>query len=245
MSKAEDKLNEVKSLVEQIQEESTKRVVQLSNLIDSLKDDISQTMTQQNEAEQKTGTLSNEVKLLEQNVGTEKSSIEQLKATLGQLNPTIEENTKTITELESTVGQLTTKKAEFEQQITAQQQKKATLAKEKQEKQAALDSLEQSIDKDLEKNRQELQQYTSEYDKIVDSNSVWDYLFDKIETPEVEIMAIIAANRKISMDDIKQKAKGVSPVFVGRAISKLEADGKIVNKENLWDLSPSLLQVIE
>jgi hypothetical protein len=76
--------------------------------------------------------------------------------------------------------------------------------------------------------------------------TVWDYLLSRIDQPEVEIMSIIASKRKISQDDIKQSAKSVSPVFVGRAISKLEADGKIVqDEEGKWDLDPSLLGVLD
>lgn len=245
MIKAEEKLNEVQATVEKLKSEADKRVESLQGLISNLRGDIKAVEDEAEVAEQKTGKINNEIRLLNENIESEKKSISDLEARKKELTPDVEAKNSKEEELKSKITELEGKKTEMETQISEAKDKKAQLEAEKTEKSEALADLEGSIEKDLTKNRVELEEYKEEYNRLLENNLVWEYMFEQIETPEVEIMAIIAANRGISQDDIKSQAKNVSPVFVGRAIAKLEADGKIVQKDNVWDLSPSLIEVID
>jgi len=244
MTKAEDKLQEVQQKVEIFKTEADKRADTLNKLIQDLRTDIEDVKEREEDSSDKIGKLNNEIKLSEQNIQSEKDSIASLNSELGILNPDLESKHNKRDQLKETLEENKSKRDQLVSDIESSQTKKANLTTEVEEKREALADLEASIDKDLEKYHQELDEVKAELSKVNENNIIWDYMFDILETPEIEIMAIIAANREISQDQIKSKAKGVSPVFVGRAISKLEADGKIVNKDNNWDLSSSLLDVI-
>ena len=243
--KAEEKLAEVTQLVQKIKDETDNRINQLNNIISGLKADIDGIKSGQDQTSTKIGSLNNEIQLAETGIADEKKTIENLKTKLATLNPDLENNKQSLSALETNITNLTNRNSELDTSIVNHESDQKTLTADKQEKSMALADLEASIDKDLESYKAELGEIKNELDKIIENNLVWAYLFEIIETPEVEIMAIIAAKRNISLDDIKGKAKTVSPVFVGRAISKLEADGKIVNNDNLWDLSPSILEAIK
>ncbi|MCH8905561.1 MAG: MarR family transcriptional regulator [Candidatus Heimdallarchaeota archaeon] len=60
---------------------------------------------------------------------------------------------------------------------------------------------------------------------------------DLMQIPKFEILVIILENGSVSVQEIKSKAKGVSPVLVSRRIKKLEADEKIKRSDDgKWHL---------
>ncbi|MHA2254267.1 MAG: hypothetical protein ACXAD7_28220, partial [Candidatus Kariarchaeaceae archaeon] len=64
---------------------------------------------------------------------------------------------------------------------------------------------------------------------------------DLMKEPDFEILSIINDEGPIGTKEIKEKTESVSPVLVGRTISKLEADDMIrANLEEKWMLSDSL-----
>ncbi|MHA2503556.1 MAG: hypothetical protein ACXAE3_11880 [Candidatus Kariarchaeaceae archaeon] len=244
MVNIQDKLNDFSTRLNTLESASTERISNLKNLLNSLQTDASQISISHSGDEGKITTLENEVKLQEGNIAAERSSINELQTTLDQLNPDHEAKKTTLSELETSMTTLQSRKSELVTELGDRMTKKDSLQNEEKEKSQALNDLESSIEGDLVKINESLELAKKGYNDVLQSNAVWDYMFEILETPEIEIMAIIAANRGISLDDIKQKATSVSPVFVGRSISKLEADGKIVSSGDLWDISPSLLELI-
>ena len=114
------------------------------------------------------------------------------------------------------------------------------------EKTIARDEIETSIETRVQSNVDQLNIEKDKLKDVIDEYFIWDYLKSKIEAPEIEIIAIIARSRNISTDEIKKAATTISPVFVNRSISKLDADGKIVqNDEGKWDIASSLLSTLD
>ncbi|MCE7734083.1 MAG: hypothetical protein GPJ54_04335 [Candidatus Heimdallarchaeota archaeon] len=92
----------------------------------------------------------------------------------------------------------------------------------------------------------ELDTAKTESQDIIDKNVIWDFLKSKIDSPEIDILSVIAGTRNISSDEIKKRASSISAVLITRSISKLEADGKIVaTPQGNWDLAPPLLAELE
>lgn len=114
------------------------------------------------------------------------------------------------------------------------------------EKRLQKEELDKSINTKVEENEKKLQEEKDKSAVIKAKYAVWDYLKTKLENPEIEIMAIIAREGKITTEDLKKQTSGtISAVFIGRSISKLEADGKIIAEaESTWSISPALLTSI-
>jgi chromosome segregation protein len=246
MSKVENKINELKSEMEAIVSDSKVRLETLSSAINELNQALLRTNENEEQLNSEAGKLSNEIKLLQENISTAKGSTKEKQERVSNLGPEIKELNSKIEALQKSIEEDETKLTSLNEQNASSEKKLTDIEAEYQEKETARKALEASIDEKVNENQVKLEEAKQENVKVVEMYTVWDYLLSRIDQPEVEIMAIIASNRKISQDDIKKSAKGVSPVFVGRAISKLEADGKIVqDEEGMWDLAPSLLGVID
>ena len=189
--------------------------------------------------------MENEIKLLESNIANEKTIIANLKTDTSKQTPEIETKKSKKQELESITQESQKKLDALIGEVKVNEAKKADLERELLEKESTLANKEAEIDSKVASNQSELDQAEASFNAIVDDNQIWDFLFKTMESPEIEIMAIISLQRNISTDTIKSQAKSVSPVFVGRSLGKLESDGKIVQTpEGNWDLSPELLNVI-
>jgi chromosome segregation ATPase len=246
MSKVNENIENVQKAVEGLHQQWETRKHSINALLDSLRQSHLNFQSEIEQIESDIGKVNNEIKLLTENVNTEKSDINNLTDQKSQLVPQIEQLDKTKVELQEKIEQLTSQSQELSQTIASKETQKSELEAEYNEKKSALEDMERSINEKVEVNNKELTTVKTQYDQIVSENGIWDYLFDKLNTPEVEIMGIIAANRNISLDDLKSKATSASPVHVGRAISKLEADGKITQTpEGNWDLSSSVLNLLD
>jgi chromosome segregation ATPase len=246
MSKVENKVNELKLEMEAIVKDSQVRLETLTSAINELNQALLRTDENEEQLNSEAGRLSNEIKLLQENISTVKASIKEKQERFSMLEPEVIEQNSKVEALQKAIEEDETKLASLNEQNTSSEKKLIDIEGEYQEKETARKALEASIDEKVNENQVKLEEAKQENAKVVEMYTVWDYLLSRIDQPEVEIMSIIASKRKISQDDIKQSAKSVSPVFVGRAISKLEADGKIVqDEEGKWDLDPSLLGVLD
>lgn len=214
----------------------------LTSISDVLIKSLEKSKNDKNELDTKISSLKQELTMAEGKIKERNSSISEFNGRIEQINPKIEDQIKTIDELNTIITESSAKIQSLNTSVKAAEIKSVALQDELREKTIARDNLLTSIDEKVKVNLEELETTILGYNALGDKYAALDYLFNKIETPEVEIMAIIAANREIGLDEIKAQAKSVQAVFVGRAISKLEADGKIIMVENEnWDIAPSLL----
>ena len=215
----------------------------LTSISDVLNKSIEKSQNDKNDLDTKINSLKQEIAVVKGKINDNNSSIASSNTTLNQLNPKIEGQVKTIEELNILISESSEKLQSLNKSVKEAEIKLVALGDELKDKTVTKDNLLTSIDIKVKGNLEELNTVKSGYNALGDKYAVLNYLFNKIETPEVEIMAIIAANRPLGLDAIKGQAKSVQAVFVGRAISKLEADGKIIMVENdKWDLAPSLLE---
>ncbi|MDH5404703.1 MAG: hypothetical protein OEY49_19530, partial [Candidatus Heimdallarchaeota archaeon] len=110
-----------------------------------------------------------------------------------------------------------------------------------------LKDLNEQLEKIENENKEKLNDIQSKLDGLKEKNKdvmkkhdIWEYFLSKMESPEIEIVGIISSRDGITQDELKQRTKSVSPVFLGRALTKLESDGKITDNDGKWVLSSSL-----
>ena len=173
-------------------------------------------------------------------------SIEELKQALQEKNQAIVDQEKMTVELKDITSKLISDHEAMSNQNKVDESKLASLTTEHQEKTTARENLLATIDTKVKSNQDELEAAKSSYISMLENYGIWEFIFSKLEAPEIEILAIIAINRGISTEEIKAKAENVQAVFVTRSVSKLEADGKIIQNDNgTWDLSIQLLSQIK
>lgn len=159
----------------------------------------------------------------------------QIKSAKDEINHITDENSNLTEEINLLTGKNKSNSDQFN-----------TLDTELSEKIKAREDIEASIEVRVQGNIDQLNVEKGKLDDVIEEYFIWDYLKSKIEAPEIEIIAIIARSRNISTEEIKERAKTISPVFVNRSISKLDADGKIVQTEDgKWDISTSLLSTLD
>ncbi|MHA2249461.1 MAG: hypothetical protein ACXAD7_03815 [Candidatus Kariarchaeaceae archaeon] len=246
MSKLNTRLTELQEDMQGIVAAASERSSTFTTAVTELQQAIVKREEEEGKLNDEIGKLTNELKLLEENINDLKTKLKSKKDSLSKLEPTIKESGKQLDTLKSKVSDLETRLVELNSKNESDDTALAGIVTELEEKEEARSGLEASIEEKVAVNQKQLDEKKAELDSIKDKYLIWDYLLSRIDQPEVEIMAVIASNRHISTDEIKQKATSVSPVFVGRAISKLEADEKIVqDAEGKWDISPSLLGVLD
>ncbi len=183
-----------------------------------------------------------EIALIEGNIDEKIAGITRFDAEIAEIAPKFDNQENMIADFSKMVTELEAKAKKLKEDISTFTDKDRNLDNEISEKTDAKNSLLSSIDKKVAENENQLKEVKEVYNSLSDKYVAMEFLFNKIETPEVEIMAIIVANSPISTDDIKSQAKSVLPIFVGRAITKLEADGKIVSDGEKWNLSPRMTE---
>lgn len=185
-------------------------------------------------------------KLLAINLVDTKKAIEELSQSLSEKNQAIVDQEKMTTELKEITSNLISDHEAMINQNQVDEGKLAGLKTDHQEKTTAKNNLLATIDTKVKSNHEELEAAKSSYIAMLEDYGIWEFIFSKLEAPEIEILAIIAINRGISTEEIKAKAENVQAVFVTRSVSKLEADGKIIQNENgTWDLSMELISKIK
>ncbi len=178
------------------------------------------------------------------------SSITKLRAEISDLETKIQnqenvnmQQEENIGKLRSTSEDLKVKEDQTKGKIELLKSQISDLENQIKQKQEAKESLLSNLDAKVESIKKQLDEAKAKLASIDETYSAMNYLMNSglLETPEVEILSIVAAQRPVSNDAIKDQVKSVSPVLVSRTITKLEADGMIVNKDGLWDLSDNLL----
>ncbi|MCY3410578.1 MAG: hypothetical protein INQ03_02970 [Candidatus Heimdallarchaeota archaeon] len=215
----------------------------LNSITDVLDKAIEKANDEKANLDQKVASKNNEITLLEGNIKEKEDLVKTLSSTIEELNPKIKDQDTLKADLKTTISSLEKNLDELRNSVAEAESKLSGLESEVAEKSKAKDELLASIDVKVEENKKGLNEARTVYDQLVEKYVSFDYLFEIIDTPEIEILAIISANRPVSQEKIKAQAKSVLPIMVSRAITKLEADGKIIlNAEDKWDFSPALLE---
>lgn len=214
----------------------------LKSISDVLDKAVEKTNEEKNNLEVELDKKNQEISLLEKSIIDKKTAIKKFNDEITEITPKFKSQEEMINDIGLMVADLETKAKGLKESIAEYTDKQRNLDNEISEKTEARNSLMSSIDVKVAANEKVLQEAKDEQSALSKKYVAMDFLFDKIETPEVEIMAIVVANSPISTDEIKGKAKSVLPIFVGRAITKLEADGKIVSNGEKWVLSPTMLE---
>lgn len=247
MSRVNDRLNELQLDMEGFVNDAKSRLDAFNLILKDMNQAVSNLNQEEENLNDETGKLTNEIKLLENKLLDIKSNLKIKNEKLAKLEPEIEDQNKSLETLQKSIKEAETKLSELKSNNSTRESKLNELTAESNEKELARNKLESSIDDKVTVNKQQLEDKKGELQILAEEYVIWDYLLSRIDQPEVEIMAIIASNRgNLASDDIKSRVKTVSPVFVGRAISKLEADEKIIqNEEGKWDIDQSLISVLE
>ncbi|OLS29272.1 MAG: Chromosome partition protein Smc [Candidatus Heimdallarchaeota archaeon LC_2] len=242
----DDNIDKISKEMEMLADEVKTHQEMLGKMIESMISAVYSSNTEIEELKTKSSALENEQKLLNTEIETSKRKnselnsekerlTSQIKLTKEEINRLTNENTKYGDEINLITGKNKSNTDQFN-----------SLEIELTQKIISREEIEASIEVRVQSNIDQLNAEKEKLKSVIDEYFIWDYLKSKIEAPEIEIIAIIARKRNISSDEIKEAATTISPVFVNRSISKLDADGKIVqNDEGKWDIASSLLSTLD
>lgn len=207
--------------------------------ITKLDDEIRDTVLKNDELKAERNSLSESTKILETSIHALKQDEESLQSKVKgqteeqlQLSPKLEELDEQIASLTSTIENDRVKLTDLQGKL--------------QQKISSREITESEAKSQIDAKQLELDTAKTESQDIIDKNVIWDFLKSQIDSPEIDILSVIAGSRNISSDEIKKRASSISAVLITRSISKLEADGKIVaTPQGNWDLAPPLLAELE
>ncbi len=245
MSELKELIENTNKTMDTLVNELTSHKSMLSNISTAFKDAINSTNEEIETLKSEISKLENEIKILNENIDERNKSISNNKNAIADITSQLNQQENKISELNSKISEYTSKLEELQNKNSVSEVKKTELEADLKNKQNAKEDLLKSIDEKVQVNNKELEHEKQELAKVMEENQIWEYLYGKMEAPEIEILAIIASHRGIALDEIKKLAKTTQAVFVSRALSKLEADGKItLLQDDKWDLSPELLSAV-
>ncbi len=242
----DENIDKISTEMDMLSDEVKTHQEMLSKMIESMISAVYGSTAEIEEFKNKIASLENDQKLLNTEIESttgknaelnkeKDNNIAQIQSTKDEITRLTEENSKLNDEINLLTGKNKSNSDQFN-----------TLDTELSEKIKAREDIEASIEVRVQGNIDQLNIEKGKLNEVIEENFIWDYLKSKIEVPEIEIIAIIARSRNISTDEIKEAAKTISPVFVNRSISKLDADGKIVqNEDGKWDIATSLLSSLD
>ena len=246
MSEMKNTIEEIKRQMDAIQSDFANNSGMINSITDVFNNAVKQAEEDLRGFKEHVIKHESDDKLLASNLIDTKKAIEELKQSLIEKTQEITNQEKMTIEFTDITSKLNVDHEAMINQNTVDGGKLAGLKTEHQEKTVAKNNLLATIDTKVKSNQDELEAAKSSYATMLEDYAIWQFIFSKLEAPEIEILAIIAKNRGISTEEIKVKAENVQAVFVTRSVSKLEADGKIIQNENgTWDLSIQLLSQIK
>ncbi len=176
--------------------------------------------------------LETETSVTEKNISDQQGIQNQLNETINRINTEISTLKETKETLQKDINLLESKIIQSEADLKEKQETKNNLLK--------------NLDSEVDQLKSEVSQLKTDHNNLMNNFSGLSFLLSSglLEIPEVEILSIIAENRPVEQEQLKSMVKSVSPVLVSRTITKLEADGKILNNNGKLDITPSLIEIL-
>lgn len=240
-----DVLN-LKNQLELQEQRFNENVTSMKNFLQELDQKLKAVQTEEDELNLKLQRTKEQIGSLENTISKLTTEVAELETKIKNQQEIQNQQEETLSKLRTAIDDLQTRKTNHENAITALKADISTMNQQLEQKRQARETLLANLDKEVEEITSRLKTAKERLQSLAEEYSGMDYLMssDLMQTPEVEILAIVAAQRPVSSETIKDQVKSVSAVLVTRTITKLEADGMIVSKDGLWDLSDDLINKI-
>ena len=221
-------------------------ILSMKNLLEILDQKLKEVKNEEDELSLRFQRSKEQIESLENTISKLTNEVNELETKIKNQQEIQNQQEETLSKLRTAIDDLETRKTNYQNAITALKADISTMKQQLDQKRSARETLLANLDKEVEEVTFKLEEAKKKLQSLAEEYSGMDYLMssDLMQTPEVEILAIVAAQRPVSSEAIKDQVKSVSAVLVTRTITKLEADGMIVSKDGLWDLSDDLIKKI-
>ena len=221
-------------------------ILSMKNLLEILDQKLKEVKNEEDELSLRFQRSKEQIESLENTISKLTNEVNELETKIKNQQEIQNQQEETLSKLRTAIDDLETRKTNYQNAITALKADISTMKQQLDQKRSARETLLANLDKEVEEVTFKLEEAKKKLQSLAEEYSGMDYLMssDLMQTPEVEILAIVAAQRPVSSEAIKDQVKSVSAVLVTRTITKLEADGMIVSKDGLWDLSDDLIKKV-